>query len=89
MIILNLLTKTNLLKRKVVQEDIYESYKEVSKTVGHVLWVCPKAQEAWECLKVVLTQNCVASQSFQDVMQNLLMIEGIGEDQATQVVTIA
>lgn len=53
--------KANLLKRKIIQEDAYESCKEMSETVGHVLWSCLKAKEAWECSKLVLSRNTVAN----------------------------
>ena len=46
-------TKSNLLRRKVIQEDICESYREAPKTMGHVLRSCLKAKEIWECSKLV------------------------------------
>ena len=83
------LQKTNLLRRKVIQEDTYEICKEASETAGHVLWSCLKAQEAWECSKLAMNSNRTKGISFQDLMWQLMMIEGIRDDQATRVVTIA
>lgn len=57
--------------------------------MGHVLWGCPKAKEAYECSKLVSSSTDQANLSFQDVMWKLLMNEDVGEDHVTQVVTIA
>lgn len=47
-------TKNNLLRQKIIPEEICEGCKEAPKIVGHVLWRCPKLREAWECSKLVL-----------------------------------
>lgn len=73
----------------MIQEDTYEICKEASETAGHVLWSCLKAQEAWECSKLAMNSNRTKGISFQDLMWQLMMIEGIRDDLATRVVTIA
>ena len=49
--------KDNLLRRKITQEELCKDCKGASETVGHVLWGCPKAKEAWECSKLVLSST--------------------------------
>ena len=80
-------TKSNLLTRKVIQEDICESCREASKTVGHVLWSYPKAKEVWECSKLVTGWNERANQTFQDLMWMLLLNGDAGEDKVAHAVT--
>nr|XP_023875178.1 uncharacterized protein LOC111987686 [Quercus suber] len=82
-------TKNNLLRRKVIQEELSESCKEAPETVGHVLWSCPKAKEAWDCSKLVITWNEGANQSFQDLLWELLLNRDAGDDQVAQAVSIA
>jgi len=57
--------------------------------VGHVLWWCPKAREAWECSKLVLPKVDGAVLSYQDIMWKLLMDEVIGENHVVQTATVA
>ncbi|KAK9984589.1 hypothetical protein SO802_034114 [Lithocarpus litseifolius] len=82
-------TKNSLMRWKVIQEDLCDSCKEARETMGHVLWCCPKAREAWECSKLVLPRVDGANMSFQDIMWKLLMDEVIGEDQVEQIATIS
>ena len=82
-------TKSNLLRRKVIQEDICESCREATETVGHVLWSCPKAKEVWECSKLVIGWNGGTNQTFQDLMWELLINGDAGEDKVAYAVTIA
>ncbi|KAK9997417.1 hypothetical protein SO802_022103 [Lithocarpus litseifolius] len=48
-------TKVNLRRRKVLIDDSCEWCKEKPETAGHALWSCPRAQEVWECSKLVLS----------------------------------
>ena len=57
--------------------------------MGHVLWWCPKAREAWECSKLVLPKVDGAVLSFQDIMWKLLMDEVIGENHVVQTAIVA
>ena len=82
-------TKSNLLRRKVIQEDLCESCREAPEIVGHVLWSCPKAKEAWECSKLVTWWVEGANQTFQDLMWELLLNGDAGEDKVGQAVTTA
>ena len=59
-------TKVNLKRRKVLTEDSCEWCKAKPETVGHVLWGCPKAQEVWECSKLVLCLDKRDDFSFMD-----------------------
>lgn len=82
-------TKSNLMKRKVLTEDACEVCGEASETTGHVLWSCPKAQEAWTCSKLVMIPDNAVGTSFLDLMWQLLMVEDIGDESAAKVLTIA
>ena len=46
-------TKVNLAQRKVVLDNTYEACGLMAEFIGHVLWDCAKAQEAWSCSKLV------------------------------------
>lgn len=82
-------TKDNLLRRKIIQEEWCGDCKGALETVGHVLWGCLKANEAYGCSKLVSSSTDQANLSFQDVMWKLLMNEDVGEDHVAQVVTTA
>ena len=82
-------TKQNLLKQKIIQEEICEGCKEVLETVGHVLWGCPRAREAWECSKLVIRSTDGANLSFQDIMWNMLLNDDVGDDHVVLTATIA
>ena len=60
--------KDNLLSRKITQDELCDDCKGASESMGHVLWGCPKAKEAWECSKLVLSSSVEANLSFRDVM---------------------
>ncbi|KAL0011301.1 hypothetical protein SO802_006409 [Lithocarpus litseifolius] len=77
------------MRRIVVQDDVCEICKEASKMTGHVLWSCSKAKEAWECSKVNVCAARIGGVSFQGVMWQLLMVEGVDDEKAARVVTIA
>ncbi|KAK9999197.1 hypothetical protein SO802_018800 [Lithocarpus litseifolius] len=85
----NLPTKTNLMKRKVLQEDSCDICGVESESVGHILLRCLKAQEAWEYSKFSSSLNLVGCQTFYDLMWLPFMIEGADENQAARAVTIA
>lgn len=81
--------KNNLLKRKFIQEELCEGCNEAPETVGHALWSCPKAKEAWDCSKLVISWHEGANQSFQDFMWELLINGDARDDQVALAVTIA
>ena len=82
-------TKQNLLKQKIIQEEICEGCKEVLETIGHVLWGCPRAREVWECSKLVIRSTDGANLSFQDIMWNMLLNDDVGDDHVVLIATIA
>ena len=61
-------TKVNLKRKKVLTEDSCEWCKVKPKIAGHVLWGCPKAQEVWECSKLVLSLDRRDDISFMDIL---------------------
>jgi hypothetical protein len=40
-------TRVNLVRRKVLEDDLCPLYKLEKETVIHVLWNCPAAQDVW------------------------------------------
>lgn len=82
-------TKVNLLRRKVVQDDTCESCGLDSENSWHIFWSCPKAQEAWSQSKRVQRASSGDYQTFMDLMWDILMGEGAGEDKAARVMTVA
>ncbi|XP_050290016.1 uncharacterized protein LOC126728194 [Quercus robur] len=81
--------KDNLMRRKIVQDEVCEGCKEASESVFHVLWECRKAKKARECSKMVFPAPGGSSLSFLDVMWKLLMQEDVGEEHVAQVATTA
>ena len=81
-------TKQNFLKRKIIPEEVSEGCKEAPETVGHVLWECPRAREAWECSKMVIRPTDGANLSFQDIMWTMLLSD-VGDDHVALAATIA
>ena len=45
------------MKRQVLQDDICDSCSLESKSIGHILWRCPKAHEAWGCINVLYSNS--------------------------------
>nr|XP_023880683.1 uncharacterized protein LOC111993063 [Quercus suber] len=77
------------MRRKVIQEDLCESCREAPETVGHVLWSCPKAKEAWECSKLAIGGFDGQNLTFQDLMWELLLNGEAGEDKVAHAATTA
>jgi len=82
-------TKRNLMKRKVILEDMCEICNEASETTRHVLWSCSKAQEVWGCSKVTVRVARTEGVSFLDIIWQLLMIDEGSDEAAARVITIA
>nr|XP_023916886.1 uncharacterized protein LOC112028429 [Quercus suber] len=82
-------TKQNLLKRKIIQEEVYERCKEAPETVGHVLWEGRRAREAWECSKLVFRPTNGVNLSFQDIIWSMLMCDDVGDDHVALITTTA
>lgn len=82
-------TKNNLRHRKIIQEELCDECKGAPEIVGHVLWGCLKAKEAWECSKLVISGTMDVNASFQDVMWKLLMGTNVGDDHVAQAATTA
>jgi hypothetical protein len=49
-------TKSNLLKRKVIEEDICPCYNLEMETLVHAIWLCLTAQNVWGGLQVLLSE---------------------------------
>ena len=58
-------TKANLIKRKVLQHDIYDECSAKVETIGHVLWNYQKAKDTWVYSKVVTPCNEVKSKEWK------------------------
>lgn len=82
-------TKVNLRRRKVLTDDSCEWCKEEPETVGHVLWSCLRAQEVWECSKLVLSLDRRDDISFMDTLWQLLLAENVNLDSVSRLVMIA
>lgn len=54
-----------------------------------MLWGCPKAKEAWERSKLMISGTIDVNASFQDVMWKLLMGTNVGDDHVAQAATTA
>ncbi|KAK9996914.1 hypothetical protein SO802_021600 [Lithocarpus litseifolius] len=75
--------KTNLMRRKVVQDGICGQCRNKEETLGHVLWNCQKARETWEYSKVAsfgLSNNV----SFHDFLWQMLMHNRVEEDKVAK-----
>ncbi|KAL0010578.1 hypothetical protein SO802_005686 [Lithocarpus litseifolius] len=44
-------TKVNPMCRNVVKDQLCDECKLEFETIGHLFWMCPKAQEVWSCSK--------------------------------------
>ena len=84
-----LLTKVNLMRRQVLQDNICEECRLEAQTSGHILWMCPKAREVWSCLKIVASISSSRCHSFRDLLWNILMLDRNKMDKVAKVVTIA
>jgi len=82
-------TKVNLMKRKVVQDAYCEECRTKAESIQHVLWTCPKAKEAWECSKMVVSMRSSRCQNFQDLMWLMMMEDLLEVDKIARVVRIA
>ena len=81
-------TKTNLIRWKLLQDDICDECRNKEKTPNHVLWNCQKARENWQCSKVA-SFGLFNSVSFHDFLWQMLMHDKVEEDKVAKVVTIA
>jgi len=73
----------------VLTDDSCEWCKEKPKTVGHVLWSCPRAQEVWECSKLVLRLDRRHDISFMNILWQLLLAENVNLNSISLLVMIA
>ena len=81
--------KLTLRKRKVVQDAYCEECRTKAESIQHVLWTCPKAKEAWECSKMVVSMWSSHCQIFQDLMWLMMIEDQLEVDKIARVVTIA
>ena len=82
-------TKVNLMRRKVVQDDICDECRLEAESSGHLFRTYPKDREVWSFSKLVVSTSSVMCQKFQDLLWNMLMVDRIEVDKVTRVVTIA
>ena len=82
-------TKVNLKRKKVLTEDSCEWCKVKPEIAGHVLWGCPKAQEVWECSKLVLSLDRRDDISFMDILWQILLAENVNLDCVSPLVMVA
>ncbi|XP_075645523.1 uncharacterized protein LOC142616588 [Castanea sativa] len=82
-------TKLNLAKRGVVQDAYCDECRKEVESIQHALWTCPKARDAWECSKLVISDRSSRCQNFQDLMWLFLMEEEVEMDKVVLIVTIA
>ena len=47
-------TKANLVRRRVLMEDVCDSCKSTSENSNHCFWTCKFARELWESSKLAL-----------------------------------
>ena len=73
----------------MLTEDLCDWCKAKPETVGHALWGCPKAQEVWECSKLVLNIDRREYFSFIDILWQLLLGDNVNLDCAARLVMIA
>ena len=72
-----------------MQDAYCEECRIEAKSIQHVLWTCPRAKEAWECSKMVVSARSSRCQNFQDLMWLMMMEDQLEVDKIARVVTIA
>jgi hypothetical protein len=62
-------TKSNLLKLRVIEEDICPCSNLENETLFHVLWLCPAAQDVWGDSKSYFQKCSLLCNSFKSLFE--------------------
>ena len=81
-------TKVNLLKRKVVQDNLCDGCRLEVETTGHTFISCLRACEVWACSKIVLPGGAFSMNSFYDLMWRMVMVDQVDVDMVARVVLL-
>ncbi|XP_065625165.1 uncharacterized protein LOC136065614 [Quercus suber] len=82
-------TKANLVRRRVLMEDLCDGCKLALENSNHCFWTCKFACEMWESSKLALPFEPDRDCSFKDLMWVLLMEEDSTPEKAAKVATYA
>ncbi|XP_041024388.1 uncharacterized protein LOC121264998 [Juglans microcarpa x Juglans regia] len=72
-------TKQNLYKRKIVEEPLCPICQQTEETLGHVLWACSSAQDAWMLGSRKMQKATITHDEFGDIFMD--MLQRIGKDE--------
>nr|XP_023870298.1 uncharacterized protein LOC111982908 [Quercus suber] len=82
-------TKANLVRRRVLMEDLCDGCKLALENSNHCFWTCKFACEMWESSKLALPFEPDRDCSFKDLMWVLFMEEDSTPEKAAKVATYA
>ena len=82
-------TKTNLVRRKILQEDCCVDCHEEPETTGHLFWSCLRAREVWSCTKIHFSIAVDKIRSCFDLMWHMIMEGKYKESKVALVAAIA
>lgn len=84
-----LYTKVNLMRRKVVHDQVCEGCGLEAETTGHLFWTCLRAREVWSCSMIVVLVDQDRGLSFHDLLWSMLVEERQDVEMVAKVVCIA
>ena len=82
-------TKANLMRCRVVQDQVCDECSRDIETTGHALWSCPSAREVWSCTKIVVPRRYERVQTFFDLLWGVMMEERANIDMVAKMVCTA
>ena len=82
-------TKVNLMRWKVVHDQVCEGCGLEAETTGHLFWMCPRAREVWSYSKIVVLADQDRGLSFYDLLWSILVEERQDVEMVAKMVCIA
>ena len=84
-----LLTKDNLVKRKVLTKSCCDECQADVESSSHLFWDCPRAREIWSMSNLILVRHNFHFNSFMDFLWHTVMVAKWEQDLVEKIIMIS